>query len=412
MGVFKSFVKLLSASAGGQLFLFSIIPIVTRIYDAEELGYFANAFAITSIVSIGASGRYELSLPIVKTPHHAKLLLTICSSTLFLSAFLLAFAVATFLLLSDHGLSSNVSLIYCVMPLSVYAIGLFRLHNFFAIREQAYTSIALNKFRQNIVNGVSQITLGALGFSSPGLLLSHTIAQLTCVMFYKSQLNIDRIILSSYRKKKAAVLFKRYVKFPLYDMPAAFIDNANVQMPNLVFAWLFSPAQAGIYMLAERVILTPVSMIAQSASQVYLGHVSRNEKLFTISVILFVVMAILGGAMLTLVNLIPEVFYTFLLGEEWSGIHVYVNWLALTAAIQLVYSPISMLFVVTEAQNYNFITQFSLLGCKIIAIVYAYSESSLLLAVKWLSISSFAVYSIAVCYLLLRSFGYNMKKIK
>lgn len=408
-GALKPFFQLLSSSAIGQLFLFLILPVITRLYDKQELGYFASAFALASVITIAVSGRYELALTLPKQHSHARLLLHGCLRILLVSSLLSALVILLTLVFTAVGHSFPLILLYSSIPVSVFFIGLFRAYNFYAIRNQAYSAIAITKFSQNVANGLCQIGFGFVQLSSPGLLLAHTVGQGLGAMKLRNSMALKMDKLSEYKRKKLRVLLKRYKRFPQYDLPAAFIDSINVQLPNLVFAILFSPVQAGLYMLAERLLFSPVSMLAQAASQVYLGKVSTKVGMFAMSIKMFFVLAVIAILMLVTVVVIPIEFFTTLLGKDWQGIGPYLSWVVLAASCQLVYSPLSMLFVVTQAQTYNLITQVTLLVAKVLAVYYAYLESDVLLAVKWLSISTVVVYSLALIFLLIRSKTHEVK---
>lgn len=376
---------------------------VTRLYNKEELGYFASAFALASIMSIAVSGRYELALTLPKRQSHARLLLQACLKILLFSSASCAVIVFLILLLTDVSPSMQVSILYAFIPVSVFFIGLYRAYNFYAVRAQAYSAIALTKFSQNMTNGLNQMLLGWLQLSSPGMLLAHAAGQAIGVVGLKKRLGIKLEKLTDYSKKKTRSLLIRYKRFPQYDLPAAFIDNVNVQLPNLVFAFLFSPVAAGLYMLAEKLVFAPISMLAQAASQVYLGKVSNKVNMFVKSVKMVSVLVAVATLFTLVVVSMPEHVFVLLLGADWQGVGSYLSWVALAAGCQLVYSPLSMLFVVTEAQTYNLITQVTLLVAKVITIYYAYLANDVLMAVKWLSISTVTVYSLALLFLLIRS---------
>jgi len=70
---------------------------------------------------------------------------------------------------------------------------------------------------------------------------------------------------------------KEYKKFPLYSTWSALLNSTGAQLPVLIFTAYYSPLIAGLYMLTQRVIKTPLSIVGQAVTQLFISNI-RNEE--------------------------------------------------------------------------------------------------------------------------------------
>jgi O-antigen/teichoic acid export membrane protein len=76
-----------------------------------------------------------------------------------------------------------------------------------------------------------------------------------------------------------------------------------------------------------------------------------------------------------------EPLFSLIFGPNWNTAGIYAGWLILGAAVQFVYSPISLMLLATNSQHLNLIIQIFLLLAKSGAIAYGFLQANPLLAV-------------------------------
>ena len=176
------------------------------------------------------------------------------------------------------------------------------------------------------------------------------------------------------RRRGLAWAVKRYRRFPLYDSAAGLLNVASSQAPVLLFALLFSPALAGYYSLALRIVSAPNALIGKAISQVLLPNLVSARRqgqaaqlvvrllniLSWLAFLPFAVVALLAGDMVHLV-----------FGAEWAPAASVLAWTAVWAAVQFVTAPLSVVMTGFEAQRLHTLVQAVLFATRTAAIMLA-----------------------------------------
>jgi len=163
-----------------------------------------------------------------------------------------------------------------------------------------------------------------------------------------------------------------YWKFPAFNLPNTTLNTVSQQIPNILFASLFSPAIAGYYFLAIRVTSAPLSLIGRSVSQVFLQNAaSRHSK---------------GDELISLVQqihkrmflivIIPSIFlfifspflFEFVFGNEWRAAGEYLRYLIPWLAAMFVVSPTTWIFSIVNKQETVLAFEVTLLLFRVLAI--------------------------------------------
>ena len=76
----KNVVTLITGATLAQVIPFAIAPILTRLYDPSDFAIFAIYTSIATFVSIGAAGRFELSIVNQRNEKDANNILLLCLS--------------------------------------------------------------------------------------------------------------------------------------------------------------------------------------------------------------------------------------------------------------------------------------------------------------------------------------------
>jgi O-antigen/teichoic acid export membrane protein len=175
----RNVLTLMTGTTIAQAIPIAISPILTRIYTPEDFGVFALYIAITVIVSVIATGRYELAITLPKKDEDA---VNIVALSIIITFFVsvLSFLVVFFLnakithLLKNQEISSWLYLV----PLTVFFTGIYQSFNYWSNRKKQYKRLSISRVAQSGVTGTSNLTMGFLGFGSSGLILGGLIGQL------------------------------------------------------------------------------------------------------------------------------------------------------------------------------------------------------------------------------------------
>ena len=104
------------------------------------------------------------------------------------------------------------------------------------------------------------------------------IGQITAVflvarIFFKGNRNFIALV----NLKKIIALAKKYKNFPKYNAPHALMNSASLNMPVFIISYFFSSGSTGFFTLANRVLLSPISVFTYSYGQVFLQGLTHNK---------------------------------------------------------------------------------------------------------------------------------------
>ena len=401
------FARSVSVLAGGtvmgQIIVVAASPLLTRLYTPEGFGLLAVFASIISILSVIASLRYQLAIPLPESEREAanivalSLLMVLATSAISaLGAFIFREPLAT--LLNTPELAHYIGLI----PLALMLVGIYQVFNYWAIRIKAFPAIAQTKIMQ--AGWMTTIQIAGFMLGPVSLLLGRIIGQgagtLTLLKQAKKHQHFDITNITTNGVSTAA---KRYKNFPIYSSWAGLLNAGGAQVPPIFFAAFFGPAAAGAYMLAQRVINLPMTVVATAVANAFLpnaveahraNHLGRDtQKLFRTLAIL-----VLPPAAVLFV-IAPDLF-ALVFGSEWREAGEMVRWLAPMLAIQFQISPLSRIFIALERQRLGLTLQGALFLLRANALICAYTLSfSSIEAVQLfsaLSIVGYLFYYIAI----------------
>ena len=280
-----------------------------------------------------------------------------------------------------------------LLPVGVLLGGFYKVFNYWSVRTKRFGAIAGTKVRQSLATVAIQIAAFKLG--GIALLFGQVAGQSVGT----ANLALPALKLPAFKEiswqgiKKAA---ERYKRFPIFSTWSGFFNTAGTQLPLLMFSAFFSPAAAGLYALANRVLNLPMSLIGQAIGQVFFANAAeayRAGKLGPLVSGLHAKLAHIGiPPALLLVLLGPELF-SFAFGANWSQAGEFARWMAPWLYLVFVSSPLSTLFAVTESLKQGLVFQIILLVARIVAILIGAWLGDLMLTVILFSGAS------ALCWL-------------
>jgi len=402
------FAKAVSVLAGGaasaQLIVVGVSPILTRLYTPEEFGLLAVFSAILGILVVISSMRYQLSIPLPKDDEQALMVAFLCLLVLIILTFFLSISVWFFGdifldLLNTPGLGPYTWLI----PVGFAFIGIQQILQNWFLRFKAFGLIAQARMAQSLSVAGLQIILSSFG--SVGLIGGRVLGQ-----FFANYVFITRKrilvwpIKFDFSFKNILFVAKKYRQFPIFSSWSGLLNAGGAQVPSLFFASVYGPAAAGGYMLAQRIINMPLTVIGSAVAQAFLPSSidalrENNLDRQVTKLISALASLVLPGA-IVLFFIAPE-FFQFIFGHNWRIAGELVRCLSPMLAIQFIVNPVSRVFVTLERQDLALYFQICLFLLRIGALLAAYVFGfSLIESVKLFSLASvlgYILYLYAIC---------------
>ena len=388
----RSVSVLAGGTAAGQLIVIAASPILTRLYTPEDFGLLAVYAGILGILGVIANLRYQLAIPLPDSDEDAASIAALSLLVVVLITVLAAIAVWLFGAELVHLLNTPALETYLwLVPVGIFLVGIYQTLQYWALRTKLFSIIAKTKMVQSASVAGIQIIGAALGPVAllGGRTLGQAAVNLSLWKGIKSTLPAQG---GSVNVKSILAMALKFKQFPLFSSWAGLLNASGSQVPPLFFAALFGPAAAGGYMLAQRVINMPLSVIGAAIADAFLPSsidALREKRLGRHVASLFLALAslILPGA--TLLFFIAPGIFGVVFGEEWYLAGEIVRWLSPMLAIQFLISPVSRIFVTLERQGLALSLQASLFALRIGALLLAFLvDLSLLDAVKIFSLAS------------------------
>lgn len=362
----KNVLTLMTGTTIAQAIRIGISPILTRIYTPEDFGVFALYLSIASILSVIATGRYELAIILPKKSEDAINIVALSIMISFFVSLFLFLVVYAFNTQITHLLGNpKISNWLYFIPLTVLLTGIYQSFNYWLNRKKQYTRLATSRVIQSGTTASANLGLGFSDIRSSGLILGQILGQsIATSVLMKMFFREDKNKIVQIKKLKILALAKKYIKFPKFLMLAHSVNTVSSQSAIILLSILFSTVLSGYYMLIQRVFALPISILASSISDVFRQKAAFEylkdsncmllyrltlKKLVLISLLPFLVFYFIA----------PDLF-SFVFGKDWEIAGKYAQILTPMFFLQFISSPLGNMFMIAQKQELDLYWQISL----------------------------------------------------
>jgi len=343
----RNVLTLMTGTTIAQAIPIAITPILTRIYTPEDFGLFALYMGIASIISVIATGRYELAVMLPKKDTDAiqivylSLIVTICMG-LFSLFIVYYFNAKIASLLASEDIANWLYL----TPISVFFSGVYQTFNYWFNRQRQYNVLGQNRIVQNSTTAVINLGAGFTNIGVGGLIWGYIFGQIVAVIYMIYLFLKDKLgDLGSLNKLKIIALGKQYIGHIKYNSLSALIDTFRVNGIYILLNKLFSGEILGFYFLSYKVLQLPMGLVGSSISQVFFQKISRESKLYELTKKFVFRMFFIASIPLGIIFIFGEEIFTFVFGEHWAIAgeisRILVPWIILS----FVASPLASIYI-------------------------------------------------------------------
>jgi O-antigen/teichoic acid export membrane protein len=403
----RNVLTLMTGSTIAQAILMASTPILTRIYTPDDFGLVAIYVSLASVLSIVATGRYEMAIILAEKQQESDDLTLISIFIATGVAFLSLIIVVVF----DRQIinlvaNEDIAMWLYFIPISVLAAGLYQSFNYWLNRKKLYRDLSQGRVISSVTN-VS--TAAAIGFSrvlTNGMVVGSILSNVITATFYGRKVlshgfhpNVD--------KNKVSRYLKKYYKLPLFQLPNALVDGVRQSVVNIFIGRFFGIEILGFYSLALKMLMLPSALVGGAISQVFYQKLSgmHNNGEITFSFVCRFVLKLLLLSLpfyLLLYYFAIDLFEIFF-GKNWAVSGEVVKELMPWFYLMLVSSSISTVYIVFGKQAYLFGLSLVYLFVPIVSIIY--NASNIFDALIWMNIGMSSV--LIVMIILALKFSYN-----
>ncbi len=366
-----------------QLIPFITMPILSRLFTPEEFGLYAFYFSLVTFLVVISTGRYELAIPLPKQHSEAWQILLLSFLILFGFSIL---TLTTIIIFNSYFLEllnrPQLGFWLYALPLFIFLTGSYNILTIWLHRMREFGASANSKvqlsFWENLVtllmglrkNGISfqnineklntlftksnvVLSLNNIGFG--GLLIGRLAGLFASSIYFmfkiKKNIPLDSVWVNKPTMKKLAV---EYRDFPRINMPHAVSDELKNSGLSFTILYFFMDRVLGIYNQTYRLLRAPLGIIGSAFGHVFFQEVAELsysnqpisglifrtlKKLFLIALPLF-----------TMIFIFSPWFFTIFLGEKWSDVGVYAQYMTPWLFVNFIFSPVSQVALVIGKQ--------------------------------------------------------------
>ena len=361
-GSLRPIALLLSGTAAAQFIPLLSMPVLTRLYSPADYGALALATSIVTVVFLIATGTLDLAINLPREAEEAENLFLIVLGSATLCATLLALSGLTERLVFGH---TGHRLWY--VPVALWLTVAFQTSSAWLNRVAAFRHLA----RARLVLALAT-TLGSLGFGwwlggELGLFLGQltglvcgTAVALSAAEFWalRKRRTLDWVAI------KATVHTHR--NQPLWQLPSALVNTVANQIPLWFLQRLFGPSVLGQYVLMNRVLSAPTSLISASVGEVFRQRAATEWHETGACLKTFNQFARGLGLVCVPVGLALIAFgpaaFELIFGIQWRQAGEFARLLGALFILHWAVNPLTYVLILSGRQKLNFGLQFLLLG--------------------------------------------------
>lgn len=330
-----SLLKLLGSTSFAQILLIAISPILTRIYTPDIFGEFLIITSWSYIINAFALGRMDIAILTSKSdqeiipPFNLGIL------------FILLVTLTSTMTIGVAYTIFNINAFYFLIPVAVLSSASYQLLIALLLAKQNLNLVAKNKVKQSMTLASGQLLGGMISPTTYSLSLAQAISFLLTSIFtiaiWKSYL----------RKINPFPLLHKYKNYIVYDNISNFFQVVSNNLPPILITYILGGYIGGLYYMAYRVLITPVSIFSVSISQ-YIGSGFRqgqhnlvlwnqkNSYLLQMMLLIFCIPFIL-------ISTYIEPIFPIVFGTDWNDTSVLIQSFTSWIFLRLIYDS----FVIT-----------------------------------------------------------------
>jgi O-antigen/teichoic acid export membrane protein len=352
---------LVGGTALAQILGILAAPVLTRIYRPTDFGALQVFISLMSLLTVGATGRYEIAVLLPDDEQSAVDILALSLLCVGSTALLCGVAVAIchYRWILPSNMLALRGLLW-LLPFSIIGSGVYQTLSYWAMRRNDYTQIAKSKFTQAAAQVATQAGTGWVIHGSFGLLLGDALGRVS------GSGRFARDLWRGYENQLRAVrpgrmfrLAVRYREYPLVSMWGTLINMSGLALPALFLAQYYGPRETGCFGLVYRVLGAPISLVGVSIAQVYIAEaakLSRSDPARLMHIFFKTTrhMIYLGLVPCGVFAVLAPWLFVHVFGHAWLEAGEYARYMSFMFYAGFINSPVTQTLNVLERQRAQF----------------------------------------------------------
>ena len=355
---------LIGASGIGQLITVAATPVLARLYDPADFGFFAGIMCTVSLSAGVVHGRYHMAIPVSRDDTEAVALLGLAA--LLSAALSPAIVILVFFLIGQNaGGISRLPFVGIAIALTMVT-ALIDVFSYWRSHRQRFGVSAQNAVARAGITAGTQIILSPV--SSIGLVGGAMAGALAAVaLSVRDVVRFDRQCLFWPSWKQLLGVAQRHSGHPFFGVPQGLIAAISWNGLPLLLLHFSGASSAGQYWLAYRLLIAPIALLNGSYRQATLQALGLGDRPSAIVLARRHSLNLLfpAATAATFLYLFGETLFALLLGEEWRLAGAMAAWLGIGVTADVAKIPTMCLLQSRACQR-------SILTWEVIIVAFRY----------------------------------------
>jgi O-antigen/teichoic acid export membrane protein len=351
----KNVITVLAGATGAQALPMLVAPLLTRLCTPAEMGTFSVWLGVIAVTSIVATLRFEAAMVLDQGEHQQGLCFRVVAwSATWLALALTAGAIAA-RLLGLPALADMSWLELLTIGVGTWLTATGQLVLSFAASHNLFGAAAKTKIIKAGTIALCQLALLYAGLDSAGLLLGQLIGLCAGLAAARWLMTPPMARFAFMLDKEQRAYLVRHRDFWRYSLPSSLLNAVVTQLPLFMIGMHHGASAAGLFALTQRVLSTPIALIATSVLEVFKRQAvvefqsagnCRTSYRSTFRTLLLLAL----GPSLILFLFSPQLF-SWIFGAEWRPAGELARILAPLYFLNFLASPLSYVFSVVGRQK-------------------------------------------------------------
>jgi len=357
----KNILTLIAGTLLAQALPLITSPILTRLFSAEDFGYFQLFSSVGSFFIAISALCYDFAIIIPKTMKKA--------INVFALSFLFTFIISAVVFLFFYGIKytsfiKSLSPIFSgktfavLLPFFIFLMSANKFLIYWNNRKENFKRQAKNKVIQSLVISLSSIAFGYYGVFPNGLVVAYLFGifvSVTILVYWF--IHEDYYLLKTITLKKLCAVSREFRNFPQKTIFSSLINALYNHGKIIIFANFFSPVFIGNYSLCVRILGAPITLVSLSVADVLFKKAvdwSNNENYQNLNFNLkkvFLGLFVLGLIPATIIFLWGGSIFKTIFGSSWETAGKFASILSLSFLMEFSVTPFCRVFYVLKKQS-------------------------------------------------------------
>jgi len=351
--------KLASGNVIAAVIPFLFQPLIARLYSATDYSILGWYMSFVSILSVFATGKYELAIILPESDKEAKNITFISLSlTAIFSLLVIILSILFFDFIANYIGTKEFTWIFLIGPGVLFYCS-YQAFFYLANRYSLYNSMSISKVNQNAVMIILQLLFGVLSIGGIGLVFGRIFGYLVSALVLGwFVFKYSPTIKNEINWRSVSELSKTYKNFPKHLILSNLMSAIYTQLPFLYIAKRFNSDTAGQFSFAMQMITVPGIILANAIGDVFRQKASelfKNTGRFDILFLKTLKNCLLFSIVPFLILILFSVpIFKVVFGESWTLAGKFASVLSIMTFIGFFVTPVDKSAIITNKTNFEF----------------------------------------------------------